>query len=388
VSAFTDLVMRGMNRHSSRCRFGRSIPLLLLLAFLPGCGPEAENVVFGLAGPFDRFYGVSMRDGAELARQEINDRGGIGGRMLEFRARDDGADPERGIGIAEELVDEAEVVAVIGHVNSGVMIAAAPVYARGLPAVATSATAPAIGQLSPWVFRVASSDSANAVELARFSRTLGDGTTGILYENNAYGRGLAQSFRNALTGQGSRPLETDPYLENTADFSPFLRRLDTRGAELVFVAGLEEGASGIIRQTREMGLPTRFIGGDGLEGLAGMEGDVYDGTFVGLMYHPDASPAAAEFAERFRATYGREPDSFAALAYDAVMLVARVADRHGVGREAIREGLSRVGRSGGMEAHPGVAGELRFDEHGDPVDKPFAVGVIRGGQIDLPTGGF
>ena len=376
-----------MNRPSSRCRFTGSSIALLLLAALVGCAPDDQTIVFGLAGPFDRFYGVSMRDGAELARQELNDRGGIGGRMLEFRTRDDGADAERGIGIAEELVDDPEVVAVIGHVNSGVMIAAAPVYGRGLPAVATSATAPAIGQLSPWVFRVASSDSANAVELARFSRAMGEGTTGILYENNAYGRGLAQSFRNALTGQGSRPLETDPYLETTEDFSPFLRRLETRGAELIFVAGIEEGASGIIRQAREMGLPLRFIGGDGLEGLVAMNGDAYEGTYVGLMYHPDASPAAAEFAERFRTAYGREPDSFAALAYDAVMLVARVAAEHGTRRQSIRDGLARVGRSGGIETHPGVTGPIRFDEHGDPVDKPFAVGVIREGRIVLPTGG-
>lgn len=343
-----------------------------------------EPVVFGLAGPLSESYGASMRDGAMLAREEINAAGGIRGRRLELLARDDSADARRAIAIADEFVGDPSVVAVVGHVNSSTTTAAAAVYQRGLAAVATSATSPAISGLGEWIFRVASSDSANAVQLARLAREI-DAPTAVLYANDDYGRGLAQSFRGALRDQGGAIVESDPYLEETQDFRPYLERLADRNVRLVFVAGLEIGASRIIQQARSLGLDARFLGGDGLEGLVTMAGG-YDGTLVGLLYHPDAGQRARAFAERFRAAYGREPDSFAALAYDATHLLARTAKEAGVDRDAIRDRLARVGRDGGPPAYEGATGVIRFDANGDPVEKAFAVGEIRDGEILLNGG--
>ena len=353
----------------------------LLALSLSGCGRASEDpVVFGVAGPVEAAYGASMRQGAELAQQEINAAGGIRGRPLELRVRDDRADPQTAIAIADEFVTDEDVVAVVGHVNSSTTIAAAPVYSGGLPAVATSATSPEVSRLGDWMFRVATSDSANAVELARLARRL-DLPTAVLYANDDYGRGLAASFRAALAAEGASVLESDPYLESTQDFRPYLERLRRQNVGIIFIAGLEEGASRIIQQAREMGIPARFLGGDGLEGLTVM-GPIYDGTLVGLLYHPDASPAARSFAERFRAAYGREPDSFAALAYDATLLLARAVAEVGADREAVRRYLAGVGRNG-TPAYGGATGTIRFDQHGDPVDKGFAVGEIQDGQILL-----
>lgn len=353
----------------------------LLVLSLAGCGRSSgDPVVFGVAGPMEAAYGASMRQGAELARQEINASGGIDGRPLELLVRDDRADPQTAIAIADEFVNHEDVVAVVGHVNSSTTIAAAPVYSDGLPAVATSATSPEVSRLGEWVFRVATSDSANAVELARLARRL-DRPTAVLYANDDYGRGLAASFRAALGTESASLLESDPYLESTEDFRPYLERLRARDVGVIFVAGLEEGASRIIQQAREMGIAARFLGGDGLEGLTVM-GPIYDGTLVGLLYHPDASPAALAFAERFREAYGREPDSFAALAYDATHLLARAVAEAGAEREAIQRYLAGVGRNG-SPAFAGATGTIRFDQYGDPVQKGFAVGEIRGGKILL-----
>jgi branched-chain amino acid transport system substrate-binding protein len=331
-------------------------------------------------------YGASTRLGAELAQKEINAAGGIRGRRLELRIQDDEASPERAIVVAEELFDDPAVVAVAGHVNSGAMTAAAPVYERGLPALATSATSPAIARLGPWIFRVASSDSANAVALAQLARQMSEEKTAILYENDDYGRGLSESFRSAMIAAGGGILQASPYLVTTRDFTPYLERLQQKGVDLIFVAGLEDGASRIIAQAREQGLQARFLGGDGVEGLTAM-GPMYDGTLVGLLFHRDASPAASGFAERFRAAYGREPDSFAALGYDAVQLLARAAAEGGSSRSAIRAYLDGVGRPGGTQPFEGASGTLRFDERGDPTGKAFAVGFIRDGKIELENGG-
>jgi branched-chain amino acid transport system substrate-binding protein len=355
---------------------------LLLLG--SACGRSDNPVVFGAAGPLEASYGASMRQGAELAQQEVNAGGGIRGRPLELRFRDDGADPQAAPAIAEAFFEDPQVVAVVGHVNSGTMTAAAFIYQQGLPAVATSATSPGISRLGEWIFRVASSDSANAVALARHARGFAT-PTAILYENDDYGRGLADSFRSALSSAGTRVVSSDPYLDSTEDLMPYLHRLRRMETGLVFIAGLEEGASRIIRQAQQVGLGARFLGGDGVEGLVEM-GSEFDGTRVGLLFHPDASPASRAFAERFRASYGREPDSFAALGYDATHLLARAATQAGPSRRAIRDYLAAVGREGGREAFEGVTGTIRFDRNGDPEGKAFAVGVIRNGSIQLDEG--
>jgi branched-chain amino acid transport system substrate-binding protein len=363
--------------------------VLVLLLLIPLATAACERaagadsaIVFGVAGPMDESYGQSTRMGAELARKQINARGGIRRRPLELRVENDHADPQRAIAVAEALANDPRVLAVAGHVNSGATRAAAQSYDGRLAAVATSATSPLISQLGPWIFRIASSDSVNAIALARHARSISR-RTAVLYANDDYGRGLATSFNAALEAAGDTALEVDPYLESTEDFTPYLRRMRGRGVELIFLAGLESAAARAIRQAQGLGLSARVIGGDGLEGLLGM-GDEFEGTLVGLLFHPDASPAAREFSAAFRAEYGRDPDSFAATAYDAVMLLAKAADEGGADRTRIRNYLERVGR--GVLAFEGATGSLSFDENGDPSNKQFAIGVIRDGAIRLAGG--
>jgi branched-chain amino acid transport system substrate-binding protein len=228
---------------------------------------------------------------------------------------------------------------------------------------------------------VASSDSANAVELARVARAAAPAVA-VLYSNDDYGRGLASAFRGALLKGGGQVPEIDPYLEDTQDFTPYLRRIQRHGVGMVFVAGLDGGAARIIAQARSIGLAARFIGGDGLEPLKS-RGAAYDGTLVGLLYHRDASDQARAFAEAYRREYRAEADPFAAAAYDAVKLLAAAAAANGATREGIQRYLRRLGQEGGAEPFVGATGTIRFDDNGDPLQKAFAVGSIQNGTLQL-----
>jgi branched-chain amino acid transport system substrate-binding protein len=378
---------RGTASARPRARHRAPLPLLTAVLLLAGCraeGADGDLVTLGVAAPLQESYGVSTRRGAELALKQLNEEAAAGGPRFELRYVDDGANQQQAVAMADSLFADPRVVAVVGNVNSSTTIAAAPQYQRGLPAVATSATNPRISTLGEWIFRVAPSDSAIAAGLAEFAAARG-GNIAIFYANEAYGRGLARYFQSALEGAGGRVVALYPYLEEMEDFGPYLESVRRRDVSTILVAGVETGASHLIAQARQMGIAARFVGGDGLEGLAGM-GSTYNGTLVGVLFEPAASEGATRFAEQFRAVYGDVPDSFAATAYDATLLLARAVRAGSRTRASIREYLARVGQPGGSPPFEGVTGTIRFDANGDPADKPFSVVVIRDGQRQVYTG--
>ncbi|MDB4952353.1 MAG: Leu/Ile/Val/Thr/Ala-binding protein [Gemmatimonadetes bacterium] len=363
---------------------------LALAGLLCACGSGAGGgpVYFGLAAPLHNStgqayaIGESTRQGADLAVRQVNDGGGIRGRRLELVVRDDSARPDRAIAVAGEMVRDARVLAVAGHANSGKVIKAAPTYEGHVAALATSATSPEITSSGDWTFRVASSDAGNAVVMARRALAVSP-RIAVLYSNDDFGHGLSAPFEAEVLRGGGTIVEEDPYLPEMDDFTPYLLRIRGRGVRMVFIAGVDVGAAKIIAQARRVGLDATFMGSSALERLKTM-GPAYEGTLVGLLYHPDASPSARRFADAFRQAYGHEPDSFAVCAYDAVMLLARAAREAGPDRGAIRGYLAGVGAaSDGAAPFAGAAGTLRFDRNGDPVDKSFVIGAIRGGAMVL-----
>jgi branched-chain amino acid transport system substrate-binding protein len=362
-----------------------ALALLLLAGACRAGGDDA--LVIGLAAPVgDGSFGDNTLYGAQLAVSEINARGGIDGRPIRLEALSDSGQDSTAISVAAKLAANTDVLAVVGHASSGPMLAAAPEYERaGLPAVATSATSTRISRAGQYIFRVAGSDSANAAELARTARKLG-ARVAILYSNEDYGQSLESVFRNSLRETGAQVVASDPYLEEMpgGNFEPYLRRLATRGTEVILVAGYEVGAANLIPRARTLMPGVQIMGGDGLEPLVGM-GEAFDGTYIGMLFHPETSPGARTFAESYRGQFQKEPDSSAATAYDAVNLIARAMAAGHRSRRSIRDYLAGVGRQGGSPPFEGVSGTLRFDANGDPVAKAFTVVVIRGGHFVLPS---
>ena len=368
-------------------RAARPLAALAAALLLGSCAGRGEAYVLGLQFPLTDgagkpdLYGELSRMGAQLALDEINAKGGVGGRPLAVRLVNDKGDDSTAIGVADSLAQDPRVVAVVGPIYSGTTMATAKVYGDArLPALATSATSPEISRLGPYIFRMASSDSANAVALASVARATGL-RTAILYSNEDYGIGLMRYFSRALAAAGSAVVSEDPYLEEMTDFRPYLLRLKARGAQMVFIAGIDQGARTLIPQAREVGLDARFMGGDGIEALK-EAGAAYDGTVIGVLFHPEASDKARTFAQAFRARWKREPDSSAALAYDAVHLLGAALRDGARSREDVRRYLEHVGRDGSAK-FDGVAGPVAFDANGDPQGKTCVIGTVHGGKIVL-----
>ena len=350
----------------------KSALILLAAGLVAACAAHPDDIRIGAAGPWQTGYGAMNQMGIQLAEAEINAAGGIRGRPLTIVYADDSGDGARAAMIARAFVDSSDILAVVGHVNSGAMVAAASVYDGALPAVATTATSPDLTGISSWVFRAISSDSVNGVDLARFANQLGRRRAAILYENNSYGRGLADAFRRSFRGE---IVSIDPIGEELRNAEPYITWLRLRQPDIVFVAGTELSGLEVLREARRQGFTGDFLGGDGWTGIVA-EPRVAEGAYVGTPFTAaDPRPEAKQFVERFRRRYGREPDGNAALAYDATHLVARAIGR-GASRREIRETLA----SGRLD-YTGVTGALRFRPDGDPIGKSFVMTRVRRGTL-------
>ena len=349
---------------------------LFILCFLSlGCDGSSAPIVIGAAGPWQAGYGQMNRYGIELALSEINERGGIRGRPLEVVMRDDQASGAKAAAIAAEFIADSRVVAVVGHVNSGAMMAAAKVYNGDLAAVATTATSPDLTGISPWVFRVISSDSTNGLDIARFASSRGRRRAAILYENDSYGRGLTDAFRRSFVGD---VISIDPIFGSEQDFEPYVSYYMRHAPDVVFVAGTEASGIAFLREARRQGLSADFLGGDGWTGIV-IDTVASEGAFVGAPFAPsDPRPEAQRFVTAFEERYKRTPDGNAALAYDATMLVASAISEVGTRRAAVRAHLAGLSEE---TAFQGVTGNIRFRPDGDPVGKGIVITRVRRGSL-------
>ena len=358
----------------------RLVALLLATAVAAACDGSSAPVVLGAAGPWREGYGLANRQGIELAVLHVNAAGGIGGRPLEVVFRDDGGDGATAARIAAEFVADERIAAVVGHVNSGAMVAAAKVYDGALPAVATTATSPELTGISPWAFRVITSDSANGVALARFATGLGRRRAAILYENDSYGRGLADAFRRAFGGE---VIAIDPIASDAADFEPYVTWYRERRPDVVFVAGTELSGIALLREARRQRLDVDFLGGDGWTGVT-LDTAAAEGVYIAAPFTPaDPRQEVRRFVEAYRARFGVEPDGNAALAYDATRLLAEAAEAVGDDRAALRDHLATLGERHG---HAGVTGTIRFDANGDLVGRSAQITRAERGTL-VPTRG-
>lgn len=349
---------------------------LFVLCFLSlGCSGSSAPIVIGAAGPWQAGYGQMNRYGIELALSEINAQGGIRGRPLEIVMRDDEGSGAKAAAIAAEFIADTRMAAVVGHVNSGAMMAAAKVYDGDIAAVATTATSPDLTGISPWVFRVISSDSTNGLDIARFASSRGRRRAAILYENDSYGRGLADSFRRSFVGE---VIAIDPILGTQSDFEPHVAWYKRQAPDIVFVAGTEASGIEFLREARRQAFDADFIGGDGWTGIL-LDSIASEGAFVGAPFaNSDPRPEAQRFVRAFQERYKRPPDGNAALAYDATLLVASAIAAVGTDREAVRDHLAGLTEE---TAFPGVTGSIRFRPDGDPVGKGIVITRVRRGDL-------
>jgi branched-chain amino acid transport system substrate-binding protein len=262
-------------------------------------------------------------------------------------------------------------VAVIGEVASRRTLAAAPVAQRyQVPMLTPASTNERVTEVGDYIFRICFIDPFQGEVLARFAHDdLGARRVAILRDiQQDYSVGLTESVVAHFGSLGGTVLEPISYSTGDADFRAVLTQIRSQQPDALIVTGYYSEAAVIVRQARELGMEMPILGGDGWVGDPLKNGrEALRNTYISNHYSGDnPDPVVQNFVTSYRERFGREPDSIAALSYDAVKVLADAITRAGsTDGPQIREALATADVSG-------VTGRLKMNEQRN-VDKPAVV---------------
>src|SRR5688572_18333827 len=291
--------------------------------------------------------GVAIKQGAELALEQLGgDLTGMG-FDVELAPYDDQATPDVGVANAKNIVADSEILCGVGHLNSGVMIPSSEEYhTAGLAFVSPANTNPVVttrGYLE--VNRVVGRDDVQAPAAEEYAfTTLGAKSVYVIHDKTAYGQGVAEFFRTAAEEDGIGVLAFEG-TEETANFDAIVTPLVEAAPDVVFFAGIYNQAGVFFKQAREGGYEGTFLGTDGMDSsdLADLAGDALTAgggmAYTTVAGPVSAYPAAATFAADYEAKFGAAPEAYAAQAYDSmgVCLTAIKNATEEIGRASCRE---------------------------------------------------
>ncbi|MDX3907937.1 MAG: branched-chain amino acid ABC transporter substrate-binding protein [Pigmentiphaga sp.] len=361
----------------------------LLLA--AGASAQEQIVEIGHVGPItgpDAHMGKDNENGARMAVEQLNTKGiTLGGKKIRFelQAEDDAADPKQATAAATKLVD-AKVAAVIGHLNSGTTIPASKIYAdAGIPQVSPSATNPRYTQQGfKTAFRVVANDAQLGNVLGQYAvKTLGAKNIAVIDDRTAYGQGVAEEFAKGVKAAGGR-IVSNQYTNNKAtDFNAILTAIKARRPDVVFFGGMDAVGGPMLRQMKQLGITSKFMGGDGictgsLPGLAGAglgEEQVICAEAGGVQ--ESEKKGLDDFRAAYKKRYGIDVVYNAAYAYDATMAVVAAmqkADSWEPGKYLPE--LAKI-------SYKGITGNIAFDSKGDLKDGALTLYTYKGGQRTL-----
>ena len=356
-----------------------------------GGSSAAKTYKIGVAGPFSgsgAAFGEMIRKATDLKLEEVNAAGGINGQKVTAAYEDDRGDTTEAANVSRKLASDPEVSIVVGHFNSTCSNAGKEEYNRkGVVQFSPGSTNVAVCKGSPWTFRNLYSDDYQGIFLARYAQdVLGATKVAVFYDNDDYGKGLMTSFTAEAQKIGLEVLEPISYVrERTQDHKPSVEQIKGEGVDLIFLSGLYNDAALITKAARQdVGLDVPVLAGDGVMNgkFIEMAGKSAEGAYVVAPFLFEAAkdnPATQAFFEAFKKKYGHEPDTWAALTYDAVGMAVKALETTGPDREAVKAWMASITTP--EKAYQGVTGPTYFDEHGDCSSKGAHVAVVKDGKF-------
>jgi branched-chain amino acid transport system substrate-binding protein len=327
--------------------------------------------------------GRTIKSGVEMAVEAVNREGGVGGVPVEVIYEDD-QDTEQGAREAlKKLVQDHQVVAVVGELFSRYVIACRDIVEEAGVPYLTGGTSPRTTEQTRWIFRVGASDAVLANLLARYAvADLKLNKLAILHDRTGIHNARAEMVVKVLQERyGIEPLVRAGWKPGDRDFTPQLLQIKGKPVQAILALGETGEAGPFLRQVKALGLQTQVIAHRDFGTTRALEeaGGAAEGVVIMTEYIPALQePERQAWARAYQERYGTEANVISAQYYDAVLLLAEAAKRGGASREGVRLGLEK------LKGFRGVMADYTFDAKRNGVHRLY-VAEITAGRPTLVT---
>lgn len=376
-----------------------SFAALFLISINLGVGAAEDTLKVGLNAELTGdmpAVGASSKNAAEMAVKEVNDAGGlpVGGKKIKVTlvVEDNAGKAEQSAAATQKLIDQDEVVAIIGPNASRYAIPASEVAESAETVLITPwSTNPKTtldantNQPKKYVFRAAFIDPFQGQVLAKFALDkMKAKKAAVLYDvASDYNKGIAEVFKSSFEKLGGKVVAFETYTTSDKDFSAQLTKIKNAAPDVIFLPNYYSEVPLQVQQAHRLGITVPFLGSDswGSSELLKLAGNELEGYYFSTHYAADnATPSAKKFIETYKNTYGVVPDDVAALTYDAFgLLFTAVKNAGKTDRASVQKALSQLPK------YQGVTGDMKFQPgSGDPI-KSAVILQIKGDKFVYHT---
>jgi branched-chain amino acid transport system substrate-binding protein len=313
--------------------------------------------------------GEGIKLGAQLAVEKFKGNLEKQGFKVELVPFDDQAKPDVGVANARNIIADKDILAVIGHLNSGVAIPSSEVYKEvNLTMISPANTNPTVTDRGyPNVYRVCGRDDIQGVVGSEFAHgTMKAKSVYIIHDKTTYGQGVAEFFKADAEKKGLK-VHGFEGTEEKSNFDPIITPIKAKNPDLIYFGGIYEQAGPFFKQAREKGVKARFMGPDGVDSsdLTKIAGKAVQGMYYTSVAGPvSVYPQAKQFADDYKKKFGKNPEPFAAQSYDAAAIAIKAVEAAVKGGKApSRDAVTAAVRD---VKHTGITGAVEFDAKGDP----------------------
>ena len=353
-------------------------------------GSNSDKIVLGTMGPLtgeNAIYGITTSNGIKLA---IEERQTVLDKPVELLLVDDKSDQTEAVSAYNKFVNNDNVTAVIGAVTSSAALSVGIVSSKyGTPVLTPTGTVPEITTSGENVFRACYTDSFQGEIMAKFAfENLGMKKVAVMQNiDSSYSEGISKSFIEKFQELGGEIVASEGYKQADTDFKAQLTKIASSNPEALFIPDYYTKVYLITNQIKDTALKDiTLLGCEGWDGMHTIfeenkdnnaDTSVVDNAYFGSHFSlEDQDPVVQNFVNNYKAKYGENPTSFAALGYDATNIMLNAIETAGsTDSKAIVEAIKNT-------EYQGVTGNIKFDENGDPI-KGVSILKIENGEYKL-----
>ena len=326
--------------------------------------------------------GKQFAEGAQLATDEVNAKGGINGKKVVVRVEDDKGNPKEAATVAHKFASDDRILAVLGHYSSSACFAAIPIYSKAhLTTITPSASDTELTkQGGKYIFRMWSPISVYVPDLAQYTvKKLGKKQVAVIYVQNDWGIQTKDYFLKELTRLGAKAVATEVVYDKDTDFKAQLTKVKAAKPDALAILTYYTTGALVVLQARNLGISVPLVGTgtlyeDKFLELAGPRNA--EGLAVNTEFNAeDPAPVVKNFVAMYQKLHpGEKPEQYHATTYDAARVVLQAVEKAGIDRDAIRDAVAAT------KTFAGVTGTFSFNDQREREAKDQVYLVVKDGK--------